>query len=85
MLSGGQVHSADDWHSLLAPVVACYRDADVRRFFRGDAASANPDIYDTQKRAHGGRGQTHMGNVGLDVLLFPALKTAVAEIEKERD
>ncbi len=45
LLREGQVHSADDWHSVLEPVVARYRDADVRRFFRGDAAFANPDIY----------------------------------------
>jgi len=29
----------------LAPVVARYRDAEVRRFFWGDAAFANPDLY----------------------------------------
>jgi len=45
LLREGQVHSADDWHSVLEPVVARYRDADTRRFFRGDAAFANPDIY----------------------------------------
>jgi len=45
LLREGQVHSADDWHNVLEPVVARYRDADIRRFFRGDAAFANPDIY----------------------------------------
>jgi hypothetical protein len=45
MLRKGNVHSADDWRSVLEPVVARYRDPDVRRFFRGDAAFANPDIY----------------------------------------
>jgi len=45
LLREGNVHSADDWHSVLEPVVARYRDADIRRFFRGDAAFANPDIY----------------------------------------
>jgi len=30
---------------VLEPVVARYRDAHIRRFFRGDAAFANPDIY----------------------------------------
>ena len=39
------MHSADDWHSVLEPVVARYRDADIPRFFRGDAAFANRDIY----------------------------------------
>ena len=41
----GIVHSADDWHSVLEPVVARYRVANIRRFFRGHAAFANPDIY----------------------------------------
>ena len=45
LLREGNVHSADDWHSVLEPVVARYRDANIRRFFRGDAAFANPDIY----------------------------------------
>jgi hypothetical protein len=45
LLREGHVHSANDWHSVLEPVVARYRDADLRRFFRGDAAFANPDIY----------------------------------------
>jgi len=45
LLREGHVHSADDWHSVLEPIVARYRDADIRRFFRGDAAFANPDIY----------------------------------------
>ncbi len=45
LLREGQVHSANDWRSVLEPVVARYRDADIRRFFRGDAAFANPDIY----------------------------------------
>jgi len=39
------VHSADDWRSVLGPVVARYRDADIRGYFRGDAAFANPAIY----------------------------------------
>jgi hypothetical protein len=45
LLREGNVHSADDWHSVLEPVVARYRDAKIRRFFRGDAAFANLDIY----------------------------------------
>ena len=45
LLREGDVHSADDWHSVLEPVVARYRDADILRFFRADAAFANPDIY----------------------------------------
>ena len=45
LLREGNVHSADDWQSVLEPVVVRYRDANIRRFFRGDAAFANPDIY----------------------------------------
>jgi hypothetical protein len=45
MLREGNVHSADDWRSVLEPVVARYRHEKLRRFFRGDTAFANPDIY----------------------------------------
>jgi len=44
-LRSGNVHSADDWRSVLEPVVARYRDRTKRRFFRGDAAFALPDLY----------------------------------------
>ncbi len=37
--------SAHDWRSVLEPVVARYREENLRRFFRGDAAFANPDVY----------------------------------------
>ncbi|HIM09888.1 TPA: hypothetical protein EYM26_03695 [Candidatus Poribacteria bacterium] len=30
---------------MLEPVAARYRDEDIRRFFRGNAAFANPDLY----------------------------------------
>jgi hypothetical protein len=45
-LRSGNVHSADDWRSVLEPVVARYRERTKRRFFRGDAAFALPDLYD---------------------------------------
>lgn len=45
LLFEGQIHSADDWHSVREPVVAPYRDADIRRFFRSDPALANPNTY----------------------------------------
>ena len=44
-LRKGNVHSADDWLSVLQPVVARYRERPLKRFFRGDAAFANPDLY----------------------------------------
>jgi len=46
LLREGNVSSADDWHSVLQPIVARYRDLDIRRFFRGDAAFARPELYE---------------------------------------
>jgi hypothetical protein len=46
VLRNGNVSSAEDWRSVLEPVVARYRDLDLPRFFRGDAAFARPDLYD---------------------------------------
>ena len=46
MLRSGNVHSADDWRSVLEPVVNRYREKSVERYFRGDAAFANPAIYE---------------------------------------
>ena len=45
LLRNGNVHSSDDWRSVLEPVVERYREYDVVRFFRGDAAFADPNIY----------------------------------------
>jgi hypothetical protein len=46
-LRSGNVHSADGWRDVLEPVVARYRGGAIkRRFFRGDAAFALPDLYD---------------------------------------
>ena len=44
-LRPGNVHSADGWRKVLEPVVARYKERDLRRYFRGDAAFASPDIY----------------------------------------
>jgi hypothetical protein len=46
MLRSGNVHSAYDWRSVLEPVVNRYRKKPVERYFRGDAAFANPAIYE---------------------------------------
>jgi len=40
------VHSADNWRAVLESVVARYRDRALSRYFRGDAAFANPEIYE---------------------------------------
>jgi hypothetical protein len=42
----GNVHSADGWREVLEPVIARYRNTVKRRYFRGDAAFANPEIYE---------------------------------------
>ena len=45
-LSPGNAHSAAVWRDVLEPVVVRYRETVKRRYLRGDAAYANPDIYD---------------------------------------
>jgi hypothetical protein len=45
-LRPGNVHSADGWRAVLEPVVLRYRHARKRRYFRGDAAFATPDVYE---------------------------------------
>ena len=45
-LRPGNVHSANGWHEVLEPVVARYRERNIRRYFRGDAAFALPDLYE---------------------------------------
>ena len=44
LLREGNVSSADDWRSVLEPIGGRYRDLDTRRFFRGDAAFARPEL-----------------------------------------
>ena len=43
LLRNGNVHSAEDWRSVLEPVVARYRGRPLEKFFRADAAFASPD------------------------------------------
>jgi Transposase DDE domain group 1 len=45
-LRPGNVHSADGWKDVLEPVVARYRGKFKRRYFRADAAFANPEVYE---------------------------------------
>jgi len=52
MLRHGNVHSADDWRSVLEPVVRRYREQSVERFFRGDAAFATPELYEFLETEH---------------------------------
>jgi len=46
LLRPGNVASADDWKSVLEPVIERYRDLDVPKSFRGDAAFAIPVLYE---------------------------------------
>jgi len=45
-LRAGNVHSADGWRAALEPVIARYRGIVKRLYFRGDAAFANPEMYE---------------------------------------
>jgi hypothetical protein len=40
------VYSADGWRAALEPVIARYRGITKRLYFRGDAAFANPEMYE---------------------------------------
>ncbi len=46
LLRKGNVHTADDWRSVLEPVIARYRDWLIQKFFRGDAGFAIPALYE---------------------------------------
>ena len=46
LLRNGNVASADDWRSVLEPVVARYRQRKIKKFFRGDAGLAWPEVYE---------------------------------------
>ncbi len=52
MLRPGNTHSADAWDGLLKPIVERYRNRDIQRFFRGDAAFAKPEIYHFLENEH---------------------------------
>src|SRR5215469_15287224 len=45
-LRPGNVHSAAGWRAVLEPVVGRYRGTVKRLYFRGDAAFANPEMYE---------------------------------------
>ena len=45
-LRPGNVHSADGWREVMEPVVERYRERMLRRYFRGDAAFASPEMYE---------------------------------------
>jgi Transposase DDE domain group 1 len=45
-LRPGNVHSAEGWRDVLRPVIARYRGRGFVLYFRGDAASAKPELYE---------------------------------------
>jgi hypothetical protein len=45
MLREGNAHSARDWRALLEPIVERYRSRRIDKFFRADAAFADPEVY----------------------------------------
>jgi hypothetical protein len=46
LLREGNVHSAQDWRAVLEPIVGRYQGRNVRRYFRADAAFAQPELYE---------------------------------------
>jgi hypothetical protein len=46
LLRPGHVHSADDWRTVLEPVLARYRKRGLELYFRADAAFAKPELYE---------------------------------------
>ena len=52
MLRAGNVHSAHRWRDVLDPILSRYGATGVRRYFRTDAAFAQPDIYEYLEARH---------------------------------
>ena len=46
LLREGNAHSAKDWRTVLEPVVARYQGKNLHRYFRADAAFAQPELYE---------------------------------------
>jgi hypothetical protein len=46
ILRNGNVASAHDWRTVLLPVIERYRHLDIRKYFRGDAGFATPELYE---------------------------------------
>jgi Transposase DDE domain group 1 len=46
LLRPGNVHSADDWRTVLEPVLGRYRERGLDLYFRADAAFAKPELYE---------------------------------------
>ena len=46
LLRPGNVHGADDWRTVLEPVLGRYRERGLKLYFRADAAFAKPELYE---------------------------------------
>lgn len=46
LLRPGNAHSAEDWRSVLEPVIVRYRKRGTAVYFRADAAFAKPELYE---------------------------------------
>lgn len=46
LLREGNAHSAKDWRTVLEPIVARYQGRNFKRYFRADAAFAQPELYE---------------------------------------
>ena len=46
LLRPGNAHSAEDWRSVLEPVIVRYRERGIDLYFRADAAFAKPELYE---------------------------------------
>ena len=46
LLRKGNVHTAEEWRSVLKPVIERYREWLIDKFFRGDAGFAFPELYE---------------------------------------
>lgn len=51
LLRSGNVHSADRWEEVLEPIVKRYEQKNIRKYFRGDAAFAKPEIYEYKEES----------------------------------
>ena len=66
LLRKGNVHTANDWRSVLAPIIARYRGRRIKKFFRGDAGFASPEIYRLLEHEGYGYAIRLKGNPNLD-------------------
>lgn len=54
MLRNGGVHSADNCGKVMQAIIDRYTDLSIKKYFRGDAAFAKPDIYKQLEKANCG-------------------------------